>query len=127
VSTHQLLALGILAVGIIAAAALTLAILLMRQNGNTTADLRRHRLSHERAEGYPDPVPWQDPPQPPRGADRYHPPTDATRAVHVPRGADGQLDLNHPAERHEDKHLYDPHATVERPAQRPRPREDTPR
>ena len=67
---------------ILAAAALTLGAVLMRQSSETTSDLRAHRRAHTEAHGHPDPK--LDRRQinlgPPRSGDRrgtrYSPPPD---------------------------------------------------
>jgi len=90
--------------------ALGLSIVVMRQSADTTSKLRRHRIAHQTAEGFADPMPEKEPAQPPRGASRYEPPTGTLPALTPAQLADPELD------------------TVEHPAARPRPlpREDTP-
>jgi hypothetical protein len=67
------LTVGIIALAalILAAAALTLTVLVMRQNSAVVRDLRRHRRAHAHAEGTPDPQPYEPPPAP--ADDRYGP------------------------------------------------------
>jgi hypothetical protein len=88
------------------AASLTVAgflVVLMRQSSDTTSKLRRHRIAHQTAEGFADPMPEKEPAHPPRGASRYEPPTGTMPALTAEQLADPELD------------------TVESPAARPQP------
>jgi len=59
----------------IAVAALTLAIVVARQNAEALTLIRRHRRAHHDAEGYADPEPLDAPATPPAGAHRWEPHT----------------------------------------------------
>jgi hypothetical protein len=75
-----------------------LAIVVMRQSAHTTQVLRRHRIAHDRAEGYPDPEPEQAPPVEPRGGHRYAPPTGTMPAL-TPEQVAGDATAPHPVAR----------------------------
>jgi hypothetical protein len=67
---------------LVAAAALALAVLVMRQNGQTTAAFRTHRLAHARAEGAADPDRRARDDGPPTGQpERRQPPPDPATDV----------------------------------------------
>jgi len=65
---------------LVAVAALVLGVVVMRQNADTTRDLRRHRLAHAAVQGSADPDRRQEDAGPPEGqperrrAQRYAPP-----------------------------------------------------
>lgn len=109
-------------------------VVLMRQSGETTTDLRRHRRAHAEAFGHADPkldrrqvnlgAPRATGER--RGARRYEPPAERLMPRPVDDTPTGELEAPEtgPLEQQDQPTRLAP---AVRPDPRPRPREDTPR
>jgi hypothetical protein len=101
--------------------ALVLAIIVMRQNAETTRELRAHRRGHARTEGLPDPDRRRETLPPPDGVERRTP--DRARPPVPPRMVTADQPLTREqAEQLATAHLERQDAPTSQIAAQPRPR-----